>query len=473
MFDSPRGRRSVFAARCAVLCAASAILLGSSQSLAQDAGNPPKRVLILYSFDNDEGMYTGIDHALRSELRSSVRDRVEFYTEYLDLVRFPSAAHAANLVKLLKLEFSEQKPDLIVPVSYSALQFLLGEGKELFPGTPAVALFNVRRLDELKRRIATGAAGRDITGVASSDEPNQTLELALRLQPDTERVVVVVGCSPVERFWVDQLKQDFLPYRRTMEVDFLTGLTMKDILRQVAELPPHSVVLNTFFFEDAQGQFFLEDEALDLVTGAARVPVYAIYSNDIGRGVVGGRMTDPGIAGKQLARTAARVLAGENAARIPIAFDNSAQDIVDWRQLQRWHISESRVPAATVELFREPSVWERYRSLIMAVISLCILETILILALLLSVERRKRAEKALLREKTVADAVIESLPGIFVLQDKAAKNLRWNKNAETVARFSLAEVSSAGKCGVINTRRLYSGPRMKPSSEAQALSKLT
>jgi two-component system cell cycle sensor histidine kinase/response regulator CckA len=444
MFGSPFVRRSVFAARCALLCAASAILLGSSQPLAQDAGTPPKRVLILYSFDNDEGMYTGIDHTLRSQLRSSVRDRVEFYTEYLDLVRFPSAAHAANLVKLLKLQFSEKKPDLIIPVSYSAMQFLLGEGKELFPGTPAVALFNVRRLDELKRSIATGTAGRDITGVASSDEPNQTLELALRLQPDTKRVAVVVGCSPVEQFWVDQLKQDFLPYRQTVEVDFLTGLPMKDVLRQIAELPPHSVVLNTFFFEDAQGQFFLEDEALDLVTGAARVPVYAIYSNDIGRGVVGGQMTDPGVAGKQLARMAARVLAGENAARIPIAFDNSAQDIVDWRQLQRWHISERRLPPATVELFREPSVWERYRFVIIAVISLCILETILILALLFSVQRRKRAEKALHQEKILAEAVIESLPGVFLLQDRSAKNVRWNKNAERIARYGPAEVSALG-----------------------------
>ena len=69
-------------------------------------------------------MYTGIDHVLRSELRSGVRDRVEFYTEYLDLVRFSQPSACGNLVKLLKLEFSEQKPDLIVPVSYAAMQFL-------------------------------------------------------------------------------------------------------------------------------------------------------------------------------------------------------------------------------------------------------------------------------------------------------------------------------------------------------------
>ena len=373
-----------------------------------------------------------------------MRDRVEFYTEYLDLVRFPGAAHAANLVKLLQLEFKENKPDLIVPVSYSAMQFLLNEGKELFPGTPVVALFNARRLDEVKRRLASDMAGRDITGVASTDEPARTLDLALRLQPDTQRVFVVVGCSQLEKYWVNQLKQDFMPYRQTLEVTYLTDLPMNEILRRVAEAPPHTVILNTFFFEDARGQFFLEEESLDLIATAAHVPVYAIYSNDIGHRVVGGRMTDPENLGKQIAREAARVLSGERAGSIPIVSDDSAVDTVDWRQLRRWNISERRLPASAVELFRDASLWQRYLYPIVAVISVCVLQSVLLLALLFSVGRRRRAEKALLREKTLADAVIESLPGVFVLQDKAGKNLRWNKNAETSARYNLADVSPLG-----------------------------
>lgn len=443
MFEASIYRRTVFAVQCIGLCLASTLLL-DLPAPAQDSGKPPKKVLLLYSFDNEEGLYTGFDHVLRSELRSGVQSRVEFYTEYLDLVRFPGTAHAANLVKLLKLEFSEHKPDLIVPVSYSAMKFLLEDGKELFPGTPAVALFNSRRLDEVQKHIGAGTGGRDITGVASVDEPSRTLDLALRLQPDTQRVVLAVGSSPLEKFWVEQLKQDFLPYRDKVEIEFLDGLTMKDILRRVAALPPRSVVLNTFFFEDASGQFFLEDEALDLVANAARAPVYAIYATDIGHRVVGGRMTDPQNVARQIAQQAIRILNGESAARIPIALDNSAQDIVDWRELQRWHISEARLPPATVELFREPSLWERDRYLIMAVVSFWILETILILALLFSAQKRRRAETALRKEKALADAVIESLPGVFVLQDRRGKNLRWNKNTEKVVRYAPHEVEVLG-----------------------------
>jgi two-component system cell cycle sensor histidine kinase/response regulator CckA len=444
MFDLPFGRYCSLFARCVVLCTSSIVLIGSPGTHAQASPNPPKRVLLLYSFDNEEGIYTRFDHVLRSELRSDLRDRVEFYTEYLDLVRFPGPEHAANLVKLLKLEFEEHKPDLIVTVSYSALQFLLNEGKELFPGTPDVALFNSRRLEELKQRIASGSIGRAVTGVASTDEPARTLDLALRLQPDTQRVLVVVGSSQLEKYWVDQLKQDFLPYSGRIKVTYSAGSSMDEVLRNVAELPAHTVILNTFFFEDAREQFFLEEEALDLIAGAAHVPVYGIYSNDIGHGVVGGRMTDPENVGRQIAKAAARVLGGENAAAIPIALDNSAHDTVDWRQLQRWHLSEKRLPASTMELFREPSIWERYRYLIVGTVTLCLLETLLIVALLLSMQRRKRAESALRHEKALADAVIESLPGVFLLQDQAGRNLRWNRNAERISRYAPADSAVLG-----------------------------
>src|SRR6266446_1645653 len=109
--------------------------------------------------------------------------------------------------------------------------------------------------------------------------------------------------------------------------------------------------------------------------------------------------------------------------------------MVDWRELQRWGISEKRLPVGGVELFREPSVWERYHSYIIGAVSLCLFETILILALIFSRAKRRRVEKALLHEKTLADAVIEGLPGVFLLQDEAGRNVRWNKNAETVARY--------------------------------------
>src|ERR1700722_10668805 len=142
-------RRSGIGTRFTVLCSAVFILVVSSVCGAQ---NPvtAKRILLLYPFDNEVQTYSGFDHALRSRFWSRTGRQLEFYTEYLDLVRFPAPTHSASQVRLLKLKYATQKPDLIVPVSYSVMQFLLKEGKDLFPGTPAVAMFNVKRIEELK-----------------------------------------------------------------------------------------------------------------------------------------------------------------------------------------------------------------------------------------------------------------------------------------------------------------------------------
>lgn len=429
-------------ARLAVFCAVLGIL--PRTLWPQEPASTPKRVLILYSFDNEEGIYSGFDHILRAQVRMRVRGRVEFYTEYLDMIRFPAPEHARETVKLLKLKYAQRKPDLVVPVSYSAVQFLMGEGKELFPGTPVVALFNVRRLEDLNHRVAAGPSGPGVTGVASTDEPVRTLDLALRLQPDTERVAIVVGSSLLERYWLDQLKQDFSPYAGKVEITYLTGQSVDEMLKQIRVLPPHTVILSTFFFEDATGQYFLPEEILDLIAREAHVPIYGIYSSYIGHGVVGGRMTNSEILGRKVAGLAVPVLNGENAGSIPFVVDNSAEDTVDWRQLQRWGISEKRLPPSTVELFREPSAWERYRIVILAMICLFVVETFLIIALVLSVRRRRQAERALLGEKTLADAVIESLPGVFFLQDEAGRNVRWNRNAKEMSRYGPGDVSLLG-----------------------------
>lgn len=403
--------------------------LGSSQETLA----APKRVLILYSFDNEQELYAGLDRVVRSQLRMRVRGRVEFYTEYLDLVRFPSPEHAQDLVKRLTLEYGQRKPDLIVPVSFGALQFLLNQGQNLFPGTPMVALFNERRLNDVRAYLSKTPTA-NITGVASRDDVAGTLDLALKLQPDTQHVAIIVGSSALEKYWLDQLHNDLDPYAEKVDLRYLANLQMKELLQRVADLPPHTIILNTFFFQDATGQFLLPEETLDLIARTAHVPMYGIYSSYIGHGVVGGLMTNPELTGKKLADLAVPVLNGERASNIPIVRDDSMRDTVDGRELQRWGISERRLPASTLELFREPSGWERYRTLVLAVTAIGILQTLLIVGLILNIRGRRDAEKALLREKALADAVIEGLPGIFVLQDQQGRNVRWNKNMELTVR---------------------------------------
>ena len=69
--------------------------------------------------------------------------------------------------------------------------------------------------------------------------------------------------------------------------------------------------------------------------------------------------------------------------------------VVDWRELQRWGLSESRLPPGTEVLFRTPSLWERYRTTVLVTLGVLLLQSALILWLLLERRGRRRSQAAL------------------------------------------------------------------------------
>ena len=58
------------------------------------------------------------------------------------------------------------------------------------------------------------------------------------------------------------------------------------------------------------------------------------------------------------------------------------------------------------------------------------------------ISESKRAEQQIINEKKLSDSIINSLPGIFYSYDRNGKFLRWNKNFETVSKYSTEEVAS-------------------------------
>jgi signal transduction histidine kinase len=89
------------------------------------------------------------------------------------------------------------------------------------------------------------------------------------------------------------------------------------------------------------------------------------------------------------------VLRGENADSIPITSQDLNERQVDWRQLRRWAIPESRVPGGVTIRFRDPSAWDRYKVYILGVLGLVLVQSALIAGLLIQRARRRRAETGL------------------------------------------------------------------------------
>jgi len=89
------------------------------------------------------------------------------------------------------------------------------------------------------------------------------------------------------------------------------------------------------------------------------------------------------------------VLRGERADDIPVSSPDTDVDSVDWRQLRRWGLDESRVPTGTRLLFRPPSMWDQYKGYIIGAVTLMLAQTALIAGLLVQRARRQQVEREL------------------------------------------------------------------------------
>src|SRR5258708_12357204 len=79
-----------------------------------------------------------MDEAIRAAFAVGTKNRVEFYSEFLDVARFPGEEQQQRQRDFFRDKYRERPPDLVIAVSGGALVFLTEQRAELFPGVPIV-----------------------------------------------------------------------------------------------------------------------------------------------------------------------------------------------------------------------------------------------------------------------------------------------------------------------------------------------
>ena len=392
---SGRPRRA--AALPALAVFAIALLLASADAPGAGATEPapPKRVLILYDENQDFSGLAKLDQSIKATLKAGMPVGLEVYTEYMDVSRFPEAGHDAMLRDVFRRKYAGKRIDVVVAVMAPALQFVLEHGDSLFPGA-AVVFCGVDK-PELPGRL-----GPNVTGVLVKREFKATLDLALRLHPGTRQVTFIAGTTPFNQFWLERARAELREYEGRVKMVYLSNLPIEAIRDEVARPPEHSIVLYMHVFRDGAGKSFSPNEALSLIAERAEAPIYVFFDQYVGLGSVGGSVYSIGAHGVKAGETAMRILRGERPGQIPVADEGGTVNLFDARQLRRWGIDESVLPADAVVLFREVSFWGRYRWHVAGAAAVVAAQAVLIFALVFQLRRRRLAEVA--RRAAEADA---------------------------------------------------------------------
>jgi signal transduction histidine kinase len=192
-----------------------------------------------------------------------------------------------------------------------------------------------------------------------------------------------------------QARAEFRAYEGRVEFTYFSGLVMRNLEERLRTLPPRSAVFYVVVSQDGAGEHFQVMASLSRVAAVANAPTYSWADAAVNSGIVGGTRRDQLAQTSAIATLALRVLRGERPADIPVASLNTDVDQVDWRQLRRWGLAESRVPARARILFREPNVWDQYRRYVVGATMLMLAQTALIAGLFVQRTKRRRVELAL------------------------------------------------------------------------------
>jgi len=369
---------------------------------------------------------------MESSLRSHFAGSVNFSIVDLDNPRFEQKSYRDNLAAALRGGYFSEKLDLVVAVMTTSLQFAVQYRDKVFPGVPIVFMSNI---SPLPQKIWSG-----VTGVESTSGVRETIDLALRLHPDTQAVAIVSKASGPDSDWFHEEHSELLRHQdKVREIDLL-GPASPELLQRVAQLPPHTVVLFQLYPEDASQPAFGALDVLAAVT--ERFPTYSILPHiTVGHGGVGGASYDPAIDPVLAGELAARVLSGEQVDHVPVVYNSKAVVSVDSRQLLRWNISESALPPGTRVLFREPTLWEQGRKYFLTAIAVILIQAFLIAALFWQRVHRRRAEIQLRKsEEKFSKAFRQGPLGITVATMGEDRYLEVNETFEFQTGFKRNEV---------------------------------
>jgi signal transduction histidine kinase len=354
---------------------------------APPAATPqPARVLLLDSFGQNFSPWNTISARVRGELVRQSSRPIDLYEVPLQNVRVAQARDQQAFIDYLRALFAERDPDLVVAIGAPAARFFQEHRARVFPSTPLL----IGSADI--RTFRADAFNPDDTAVPVSFDLPIIIEDILQVLPDATNIAVIIGDSPLERFWVEELRRDFARFSKRVNFHYLNKLSFDEMVQRVAELPPHSAIFYASVRVDAHGVPQEEDRVFSRLREVSKSPIFGYEDNTFGHGAVGGPLFRLHELGDKIAAVAGRMLNGEKGGDIKTPVTKLSAPIYDWRELQRWGISESRLPAGSEILFRQPGLWDQYRWQISLVAGVILLQTLLIAGLLYEHRRRRDAE---------------------------------------------------------------------------------
>jgi signal transduction histidine kinase len=152
-------------------------------------------------------------------------------------------------------------------------------------------------------------------------------------------------------------------------------------------------------FRDASGLPVFPADALEKMAAKSGAPVYGMYGTYIGRGIAAGRVIDYQEMGQRAADMGADLLRGKVVPLSTIQQTIGSHCVADYPPMAAHGLSVSALPTQCEVKNLPRNLWTQYRSFVLGVIAVIVLQGLTIAALLEQSRRRRAAEQMSSRQR--------------------------------------------------------------------------
>lgn len=325
--------------------------LPADSIIINESDSGRKQVLVLNSYHHGMLWADGVNSGISSVFGKN--GKIDLHFEFMDTKRNADPEYIQKLSQLYGYKFRGKKFDLVIVSDDDAYNLARKNHSDLFQNVPIVFCgVNYFRQEDLKN-------DRLITGVVEAVDIKKSLEIALRLHPGTQKIVVINDLTLTGRA-NRNLLDGVLPDFENVEFEFLDDINMSELEERVSRLPSDNLILLLSFNRDKSNNVFSYEESIRRIAAKARVPLYSVWDFYLGSGIVGGMLTNGFSQGEMAAKLGLRILGGEKPEKIPVVLTSPNRYMFDYRYLKQFGIDPGKLPGKSEVINRPNFFLEKY-----------------------------------------------------------------------------------------------------------------
>jgi diguanylate cyclase (GGDEF)-like protein len=307
---------------------------------ARATGNSPS-ILILNSYHKGYSWSDELVDSIISQLYHQF-PQADITLEYMDTKRNSSTSYIDNLFNLYQEKYGTEKFDLLVATDDNAIIHAIKNHQTLYKGVPLV-FCGANNIDPL----SIDQSGK-ITGVREYSDILGTIRLAMALQPEAQKIVVVNDTTITGRKVMEELTSILHLLPAEIEVTFLEDLPLIQLEEKVQDLPADAFVLLLAYLRDNSGKFYSPDQTASTLSRASSVPIYSVWDFFFRHGIVGGVLTSGFHHGEEAGKMGVQILLGAEPQDIALSDDGGNLTLIDHAQMVRFGLRAQDLPETAI-----------------------------------------------------------------------------------------------------------------------------